>query len=214
MSVPKNDILLAKQFDLRFRVVQKAGQGKPWETIEENIDLLADAIGKAQLLESWETGVFVEGTLYWSSHTPDVFNSTIIEHGKATIRKLASFELMWAVFLRVNSAPKARHVIHRISAVTGYEAEVLKCERYWKDQSLYRISFNFHLIATSIADAIFETLQVCQHMASHWTINTPSEHDDERWEFHGSAHKTSLVSVEMIDFHLSNYVPEWSGQVD
>jgi hypothetical protein len=211
VTIPENDILLVEKFDLRFYIAQKEGQGKPWKMVEENLDSLEEAIGKAQSLDTWEAGVLTEGFLYWSSKAPSVFNSTVIERGKATFRKLASFEIRWTAFLRVNSEKKAKKVLHRINEAIGSQIEVIECGKYWKDQSLFKAYFRIGLVCSEIADAVFETLQICRNLASHWTVSTPSEYKDERWEFNGFTHEVSLTSVESMDFHLSNFEMEWSG---
>ncbi|MEM7331303.1 MAG: hypothetical protein AAF490_04355 [Chloroflexota bacterium] len=80
MNIPQADVDLAFTYGYQFNVLQKNGRGKPWQTVFEDIPSLSEAMEKVTIIDAWETGVFtMEGTLYWSSLTPEVFNSTIIE---------------------------------------------------------------------------------------------------------------------------------------
>ena len=91
----------ARQAELRgmtFKVVSKPAQGKRWETVGPPVHDLSKAVALAKEIDAWESGVFTAGPgklagyLYWSSHHPDLFNSSVIylwNHQEPAKRNLA-----------------------------------------------------------------------------------------------------------------------------
>ncbi|OJJ21032.1 hypothetical protein BKI52_10690 [marine bacterium AO1-C] len=81
MSIPGRDIKESTSLGQRFGVYQKAGRGKPWIPVEEGITSLEYALSKAVEVQAWETGIITQsGLIYWTSHNPDLFNSTVIQY--------------------------------------------------------------------------------------------------------------------------------------
>ena len=86
VAVPETDTLVAHQRSLLFWVsVKKAPRGS-WVQVMENVGLreaMEIALGAND--DCVEAGIFVEtasgGMLYWSSRTPDVFNSLVLRKG-------------------------------------------------------------------------------------------------------------------------------------
>jgi len=82
MTPPPDDILLAARRGLRFRVCKKERpprQGR-WRTVHRDVDALETALALAvELAPSAEAAVFVDGFTYWTSATPDLFNSTVLK---------------------------------------------------------------------------------------------------------------------------------------
>jgi hypothetical protein len=74
----ENDRALAREKGDRFHVARKEGRGMPWRDIAEDIVDLHDAMTLADATQCYETGVFMDGFLYWTSAHPDVFNSTVL----------------------------------------------------------------------------------------------------------------------------------------
>jgi hypothetical protein len=73
------DRTLAKERGFLFRIMRKEKRGGPWTEISANIDDLEKAMTLAGAVEAYEAGVFVGGSIYWTSRWPDVFNSTVIK---------------------------------------------------------------------------------------------------------------------------------------
>lgn len=81
MTPPHDDILLAARRGLRFRVCKKERpprQGR-WCTVHRDLDALETALALAVELAPSEAAVFVDGFIYWTSATPDLFNSTVLK---------------------------------------------------------------------------------------------------------------------------------------
>jgi hypothetical protein len=77
-SLYENDRLLARERGHRFDVAKKDGRGMRWIDIQRNIPDLHDAMVLAQCTDAYETGVFQDGFIYWTSAHPDLLNSTVI----------------------------------------------------------------------------------------------------------------------------------------
>ena len=75
----EDDRALAHERGHRFDVATKDGRGKRWIEIDRSIADLHDAMVLARDTKAYETGVFLQGFLYWTSIHPEVFNSTVIE---------------------------------------------------------------------------------------------------------------------------------------
>ena len=80
----EDDRKLASERGITFKVCTKEGQGQPWNTVEEDIQDLHDAMILANHLgDPYEIGIFANnnggGYLYWTSKSPDLLNSSVIE---------------------------------------------------------------------------------------------------------------------------------------
>ncbi len=83
MKLQNSDIYLSKEKGLCFRVYTKLRKGESWLAYTNNIDLPeAINIVSSILSQYYEVGVFREtsfgGVLYWTSITPDYFNSSAV----------------------------------------------------------------------------------------------------------------------------------------
>ncbi len=83
MTAPQNDLEAAAANRLVFSVCRKAVPRGTWLTVLEGLSLEEAMLAtRAHLASSSEVGVFVErrtgGFLYWSSLTPELFNSTAV----------------------------------------------------------------------------------------------------------------------------------------
>ena len=69
-------------------------------------------------------------------------------------------EITWTCYLRVTSREKAARVLTRLSEALGVPLIVIECERYWKDNALFRATITSPLQADTIATAIFTVLHI------------------------------------------------------
>lgn len=81
-QIPSEDLKMAVENRLLFKVVTKAGKGKRWERVGEDTHSLEEAIGQASSISAYQSGVFVvtrNGSfIYWTSDEPDLYNSTVL----------------------------------------------------------------------------------------------------------------------------------------
>jgi hypothetical protein len=78
-------------------------------------------------------------------------------------------------------------------------------ERYWKVETLHDVALRTTLKATTPGDAIIETLQMLDGIATHWHIRAPSYLPDGTFRFEGDAEKPEarVLALESLDFSLT-----------
>jgi hypothetical protein len=72
------DAHLARQKGYRFDVYTKERHQAPWILFDADIDDLVEAVEVARGLNAWETGVMMDGSIYWTSRNPDLLNTTVM----------------------------------------------------------------------------------------------------------------------------------------
>ena len=79
-AVPDEDIRAATDFGLQFRVMFKALARGPWMLHSDRIlDLREAFLATDALKELRQVGILTaDGFIYWSSHSPMTFNSSVI----------------------------------------------------------------------------------------------------------------------------------------
>lgn len=95
-------------------------------------------------------------------------------------------------------------MLRRIETAINEKLEFTSCERYWKDSSLFEVSFTSGLNTDDVAHAVFKTLMIAKHISPHWNITTPTKYDDDLWEFTGLSTETKITGVEWIEFFIVN----------
>lgn len=83
---PSYDLELATQLRLRFTVVTKAAIRRAWVRHGE-LASLAEACAAVESLDAFEVGSFLvhrdnNGSVYWTTRAPDVYNTTVLEHAR------------------------------------------------------------------------------------------------------------------------------------
>ncbi len=212
MNIPENDLELAANYGFRFYVAQREGPGETWHQISTDISFLTAAMEMARQTNAGEVGVFTtHGTFYWSSKDPEVFNSTILERGIPITVTLDHFQVFWSGYLKAKRLEKAKEAMNRIEKALGHKITVDKCERYWKDSSLFWVTFSCELDTNEISNAIFQVLQLNGKIADRWSVSRPDQVDENRWLFSGAASNSNkIAAIELIEFRLQNYKNEYS----
>ncbi len=212
-SPPNQDIVLAKKYNFTFTVAQKEAESAEWLILEQDLDSLAEAMVKAHQYAAWEVGLFTsDGRLYWSSQKPFQFQSSILQHGQVLIYKFTRFKtIRWRVFIAVGSEKAVKAVLNRFGLAINQPLNIKNIERYPKDTSLFEAIFTTPLEQETIESATFQTLQICHKLATWWKISGPLAFDDDRWEFKGQASQTNLAKVQWIEFNISNFAYESTG---
>lgn len=81
----KEDAKLARSRGLTFSVCRQEGRGQRWQTVEDDLEDLEQAVEQAKAIDAWKSCVFVHhppyghGFFYWESHHPSLLNSSVIE---------------------------------------------------------------------------------------------------------------------------------------
>lgn len=117
-----------------------------------------------------------------------------------------SSRILWQVFLRVKSREKAHLLLKRIAQALDREFEVVECERYWKDETLFQAVFRHPLAAETGEAAVLEALRLCWRLARRWTVGSLSSYAGNRWQFEGLAvaRDMKVVGVHQVFFDASN----------
>jgi hypothetical protein len=79
--------------------------------------------------------------------------------------------LSWVAFLRVGDEAAANKLIFRIRERLNLEMQLGEVERYWKDDTLYRCTFDTPLERDGGAALADEVLAVAQRLAPMWQVN-------------------------------------------
>jgi hypothetical protein len=213
MNPPTEDVQFAQKHNFTFIVAQKQSQTQKWEIVAPRVASLGEAVTTAQQLSGEETSVFTaDGLQYWSSKTPERFNSAVIQHGQMAIKKFDHFEVIhWRAFFQIDAEPEIPPLLRAFSQAIGQPLKLSSSQLYRQDQTLFEVSFTSPLKVEAVAIATFKTLRFCHKVANRWHVTGPVEYSGGRWEFKGQAATPSLPQVAWIEFSLSNFAYEWAG---
>lgn len=95
-------------------------------------------------------------------------------------------------------------MLDRCSNAIGLELDDRQMERYWKDQSKFRVICSAHLQMPSRAEAVVEVLTRAGTLADKWCVGPPQEYSDQSWEFEGIATGShfSVPGVTFAEFRI------------
>ena len=122
---------------------------------------------------------------------------------------MSNFEsIQWRVRLNTSDPSKARKLVDRLKKALGSDPLGVQFERDRRDRRGQYVTFEIMLVARSIQDAIFRSLQMASGVAYHWEVGTPQEHLGARWEFGGLFKgKSRVAGVDWAEFHTQNFRP-------
>ena len=140
---------------------------------------------------------------------PLVLESSASEPQTDPVATKRKFTLHWVLWLRVSNQRAGNKVLGWFSEALGREVTVTVNERYWKDPSLRRVMATSPVHAQEIAEAVFEVLRVCGHVAYGWNVSGPIWSTDG-WNFQGDAGwrpnaRIKVVGLDCVEFELSEY---------
>ena len=106
---------------------------------------------------------------------------------------------------RVSTREKAEREFARVQKLLGGKLEMISCERYWKDESLWRCEAKCGLASTSVNEQIGECLLLANNLAIGWRVLGPAlEPDGRLGQFTGifdvRRDHTSLSSLTWAEF--------------
>lgn len=79
MEIPDQDLQAIKKLSLLFRLNKRSKRGAQWEIVDDNLEIeLALKIAISEYAD-YETSIYLRGYQYWTSTSPYLFNSTIIQ---------------------------------------------------------------------------------------------------------------------------------------
>jgi hypothetical protein len=118
-------------------------------------------------------------------------------------------QIEWVIFFRGQDQATADAFFHQVRAALQQDITILECERYWKDQTLFKARVTSPLGAPDLPQAVFATLCICARIAERWGIGAPRHYAGDRWRFAGGAVNDTvfLEGVVMLDFEIRNYEP-------
>jgi hypothetical protein len=113
--------------------------------------------------------------------------------------------IAWSLLFRVSTRAKAEREFARAEELLGRKLTLNSCERYWKDESLWRCEATCELTATSPKEQIGECLLLAHNLAIGWSVLGPTlKPDGQLGDFSGvfdvGRDKTSLSSLTWADF--------------
>lgn len=115
-------------------------------------------------------------------------------------------EIYWHAFFKVATKDSAQKLLKKFDECCETKATLLTCERYWKDDSLFNVTFTTPLMETDVSSAVFTVLLTTHKLANAWNVTGPYSHERGMWEFHGLATKTKVPGIEWIEFRMEKTV--------
>lgn len=79
--------------------------------------------------------------------------------------------LSWVALLRVSDEDAANKLIFRIRERLNLEMQLGEAERYWKDDTLYRCTFDTPVPEDTMAGLVGSVLAVAQRLAPTWHVS-------------------------------------------
>jgi hypothetical protein len=95
--------------------------------------------------------------------------------------------IAWSLLFRVSTRAKAERQFARAEELLGRKLVLNSCERYWKDESLWRCEATCELMATSAKEEIGECMLLAHNLAIGWSvIGATLEPDGRLGQFSGT----------------------------
>ncbi len=115
-------------------------------------------------------------------------------------------DIEWLFFLKVTTQQKCDKVLANISKASGFTLSDLKTERYWKDQSMFKVSARSSFEEPTQKDAFYTIMAKLGRLARQWVVNAPAE--DGSWELGGVTNPGSncIQGVDSISFASSSQI--------
>lgn len=111
-------------------------------------------------------------------------------------------EIYWHAFFKANTKDSAHKLLRKFGECCETTAALVSCERYWKDNSLFDMTFTTSLKETDVSIAVFTALLTAHKLADSWNITGPYCSGSGIWEFYGLTTKTKVTGIEWIEFQI------------
>lgn len=122
-----------------------------------------------------------------------------------TITRMKFENIYWKAYLKLNSESKVKLMIKKLEKVIEKPITVISSQKYWKDNSLYEVSFTTSLRIDEVEKAIFEALRTYKLLGHDCYIVGPENYEGEKWDFEGICSRTNIPGLEWISFRIQNY---------
>lgn len=112
-------------------------------------------------------------------------------------------DIDWQFFLNVTDQQKCDKMIEKISEALGIAFCEVISERYWKDDTLFRVAAGSTFETVNSKEALAATMKMLKRLAPTWILTVPP--DGEPWEFGGTSNPGAVQSqgVKFISFSAS-----------
>src|ERR1700680_2638180 len=81
----------------------------------------------------------------------------------------------WIFFSEVTTQQKCQRILDKIADLFGCALSDIKIERYWKDETKFKIQARSSLNAPTAADGLFLIMTKLNHLAPKWVVGGPAE---------------------------------------
>ncbi len=123
-----------------------------------------------------------------------------------TITRMKFENICWKAYFKINSESKIKLMIKKLEKVIEKPITVISSQKYWKDNSLYEVSFTTPLGIDEVEKAIFEVLRTYKLLGQDCHIVGPEINAGKKWSFEGICSRTNISGLEWISFNIQNYV--------
>lgn len=112
-------------------------------------------------------------------------------------------ELFWRIFIDTQKANKADKIINYFLESIGNNYEILKREKYWKDNTLFEVEICKKMDVDSTNHLIFELLETLSLVAREWKFSIPSNFSSENFDISGLTNEgIKIIGIKWISFDL------------
>lgn len=105
-------------------------------------------------------------------------------------------------YLKANKLKNAETLLNRLGKALDLDLSGFQCERYRKDDSLYRFHGQVDLADVAFRDAYVDVPQRFSAVSGRWSMTVPRGYDAGVWDFEASSERTSIAGVEMVEFYV------------
>lgn len=112
-------------------------------------------------------------------------------------------ELFWRIFIDTQKANKADKIANYFLELIGNNYEILKREKYWKDNTLFEVEFCKKIDVDSSNQLLFELLETLSLVAREWRFNLPSNFSVVNFDISGLTNEgIKITGIKWISFDL------------
>jgi hypothetical protein len=114
-------------------------------------------------------------------------------------------KLHLSIYPRARNIDKARKAIVRVQERLTKDLKVNNIEKNISDESTFRVDCTIPLESNSLAEALYESLEMCQNIAIAWLVFGPEKRFDGHWQFHATAYEPMNVQgIKYVGFEISD----------
>jgi hypothetical protein len=112
-------------------------------------------------------------------------------------------DIFWNIFISTQDEAKAEEVSQNLMDLIGYEGQIIKIEKYWKDDKLFDVEIKQSLYAKSPNAFIFELFSILSIISKKWSLSIPLNFNEEDSDITGITNEgIQIEDINWMSFDL------------